>query len=194
MDEKLWEKAWRLLEQAQKDSKHAFATPVIATVSPSGTPRSRTVILRKADKHNKQLWCYTDRRSIKAQHIAAGNEVLSWTFWAPDQQLQFNCEGKTTWLPEEEAQEIFSTLPKHSRKAYATLAPPGSAQAEASDGLPKDWSARSLDETDETKAFFGVLVTHLIRAEVLQLDRQGHQRLIAQRTSREDWRFGWLVP
>jgi len=190
----LWESAWKLLHRGQSDPKCAFSTPVVATVTADGEPRTRTIVLRKVLKVSGELLGYTDRRSNKADDLTNGSRVMSWTFWDPKKKIQLNCSGPTDWLPENLAKERFDQLPKHSRKSYATLAAPGRPQKEATDGLPKDWNQRDTRETDYAAGHFGILSTRITRAEVLQLSRDGHRRLLAERGEAEEWTFTWLVP
>lgn len=190
----LWERAWSLLLRGQADSKHPFATPVVATVTAEGLPRSRTLVLRKTDRSTGQLWCYTDRRSGKATELSQGASVMSWTFWAKGPGIQVNCSGPTDWLPEQLANERFRSLPKHSRKSYATRSAPGQPQESATDGLPADWATLPDKATDYAADHFGILCTKITRMEVLQLDRAGHRRLLAERVVDGEWQLTWLVP
>lgn len=190
----LWEAAWMLLHRGQSDPKSAYATPVVATVSPSGNPHSRTLVLRKAFKEKGELWCYTDRRSQKAVDLAEGSGVMSWTFWDPKKKVQLNASGSTAWLSTKTSQERFQQLPKHSRKAYATLAAPGRPVTDYTDGLPENWEDRDKADTDYAAEHFGILCTTLDRVEILRLRREGHQRMLATRNTDGDWSFSWIVP
>lgn len=189
-----WNNAWEQLQQAAEKGKHPFSTPVIATSDHQNRPFTRTVVLRKAFPAAGELWCYTDRRSAKAKHLAEGSSFVSWTFWSPGQQLQINCSGPARWQPEDEAKAVFAGLPRHSRRAYATLAAPGTEQTTASDGLPNDWTDRSVEQTDYAAENFGILCTKVTRMEVLQLRREGHRRLLAIRDENDAWQFSWVVP
>lgn len=189
-----WENAWALLLRGQSDAKSAYSTPVVATVSPDGKPHSRTLVLRKALKQSGELWCYTDRRSQKAIDLAGEPAYMSWTFWDRKRNIQINASGPTTWLSTNIANERFQQLPKHSRKSYATLAAPGRLLPGGSDGLPDDWEQRKAAETDYAGVHFGILCTRLDRMDILQLSREGHRRMLAERSGNEDWAFSWIVP
>lgn len=191
--EALWETSWNLLKRGKVDPKHPFSTPVLCTLTPTLHPRSRTLVLRKVLRPEAQLWCYTDRRSQKAQDIAA-HPAVSWTFWAPKPKIQLNVFGQAHWLATEKAQAIFRSLPQHSRKAYATLSAPGHPQQLPSDGLPENWDSRDLQQTNYAAANFGVMVTQIESMEILQLSREGHLRLRATRDLAQTWQLQWLVP
>lgn len=189
----LLDKAWSLLRRGAADKKHAYATPVVATVSPDGVPRTRTVVLRRAVPQAGELWCYTDRRSVKARHVDAGAITLAWTFWDRRAQLQVNAVGPARWLDAAAARSIFASMPRHSRKAYATLAAPGQSASGATDGLPDDWADKALADTDYAAAHFGVLVTRVQTLDILQLDRAGHRRARAERRG-GGFVAEWLIP
>lgn len=192
--EKLWKKGWELLKRGAVDKSHDFNLAVLCSVNASLHPRSRTLVLRKALKAEGELWCYTDKRSEKAIDVNAGRDTLSWTFWSPRHKIQFTGSGKSHWHGAKESQQLFAGLPRHSRKAYATLSAPGSPAAERSSGLPADWEERSLAATDYAAVNFGVLITHLTEVEILFLSRDGHQRLSAKRQPFRTWELQWLVP
>ena len=191
----LFDAAWALLKRGQADGKHAFSTPVVATVTSAGEPRSRTLVLRKAERAVGTLWCYTDRRSQKATDLAAPPAIMSWTFWDKRHRIQVNAAGPTAWLSQEQAAERFAALPKHSRKSYATLSAPGTAVSAYTDGLPNDWAERETEETAYAAEHFGVLITTITRMDVLRLSRDGHERLRAERDAEEqDFTLSWIVP
>lgn len=192
--EKLWKKGWELLERGAVDKKHDYNLGVLCSITSTLHPRSRTLVLRKARRKEGELWCYTDKRSVKAEAVDAGRDILSWTFWSPRHKIQFCGSGKTRWLEKEKSREIFSSLPRHSRKAYATLSAPGSRLVGGGSGLPSDWEERDLEATKYATDNFGVLITHLTDVEILHLSRQGHQRISAKRLPFRTWELQWLVP
>lgn len=191
--DELFEHAWSMLIRGKADRKHAFNLAVLCSLSPSSHPRSRTLVLRNVLKNKGELWCYTDRRSQKALSLEAGNTAMSWTFWSPRHKLQVTAHGESAWLPADRTLKIFRSLPKHSRKAYATLAPPGTPTDQPTSGLPDDWEKRKLTETDYALKNFGVMVTTVHSMDVLQLGREGHLRLRADRNG-DDWDLNWLIP
>lgn len=189
----LFEAAWSLLLRGKSDRKHPYAFPVFATTSPAAHPRSRTLVLRNALKDSAQLWCYTDRRSRKAEDLASEKGQAGWTFWSPRARIQVSASGPTDWLGTARTEAIYQSLPKHSRKAYATLSPPGTATDSLTDGLPTNWEDLPLEETDYASANFGILVTTIEEMDILQLHRDGHRRMRATRNG-NDWSFTWLIP
>jgi pyridoxine/pyridoxamine 5'-phosphate oxidase len=192
--EDLWLAAWRLLTRANNDRKHAFRTASVSSVRPDGTPNARTVVMRKADREAGTIRLYTDLRSGKMTDLEAGAQ-LHWLLWDPKKQLQFGASGTVKRLERGRELERFAQLPKHGRKAYATLNGPGTSLTENTDGLPPNWEAMDESETDYAAANFCVLETVLERAEVLSLDRaQGHRRIRATKDETGNWALKWIVP
>ena len=188
----LWAQAWDLILAGAGQADHPFGLAYQANCGAEGVPRQRCVVLRQADRASASLYTYTDRRSVKAQEFRHGS-LFSYLFWDAETRIQFSAHGPTFWLPADEAAQRFAKLQKHSRKAYATEHPPSTPLAEAGDGLPPDWSDRSLAQTDYAAEHFGVLVTHLQYADVLRLDRDQNLRLTATRQD-NDWSLRWIVP
>ncbi len=188
----VWETAWQQLSRAVHDKRHPFRTPVFCSSTAQGQPHARSLVLRKVVEQ-QQLWCYTDQRSRKVAEIGQ-NAQVQWHFWHPRQQLQLLLWGRARFLPAEEAVAIFQTMPKHSRKTYATLAAPGTLQKEPTDGLPAHWPTAELADTDYAAANFQVIVTEVVEADLLLLRREGHLRLRAERSTVGNWQFSWIVP
>ncbi|WP_168797405.1 hypothetical protein [Neolewinella litorea] len=190
---KFWQSPSNLLRSAPDNSDHPFALPTFCTTGPEGVPRPRIVVLRAVDAAITELRCYTDRRSVKAEHLAAGSEG-SYLFWDPDTSLQVMAGGPTHWAPEDEARNAFRKLPKHGRKAYATVSAPGTKVPHPTSGLPEDWDERQVADTDYAIHHFGILITRLRWADVLHLDRQGNTRMTGSRSDGGDWYWEWAIP
>ena len=150
-------------------------------------------MLRKAVRERDQLWLYTDRRSAKMEELAVCGGVLHWLFWDPKSSIQMAGSGHTRELGRKETGLRFNALEKHSRKAYATLRPPGTPLPHADDGLPVDWDDLSHEQTDYARENFTILVTELWQVDILQLGREGHRRVIGHKNF-DDWTFEWVVP
>ncbi len=200
--EEFWRKGWSLLRRATVDKKHAFNTATYATVTerPGAggrkvlTPAVRTLVLRKADSDRGALTAYTDTRSDKVSQLDLTTDS-AWCFWDRKSSVQFRASGPTSVLVPEEAGTNFKQLPKHSRKAYATIAGPGTPLLSAGDGLPEDWESRPLAATDYASGNFTLLTTTILEADLLLLARDGHRRLKAIRSgATAPWNFRWVVP
>lgn len=172
-----------------------FSRPVVATAGTEQLrPRARTVVLRAVDAEAATLDFYTDRRSLKVEHLAA-NPHLGWTCWDDEAQVQFCAGGTARILDDAVCRSTFDSLPKHGRRAYATLEAPGTPLPGPAAGLPADWEDRGLPDTDYARDNFAIIRCYLEWADVLHLDRAGNTRLAARReNAAEPWTFTFIVP
>ncbi|MEL6143438.1 MAG: pyridoxamine 5'-phosphate oxidase family protein [Bacteroidota bacterium] len=189
----LWQQGWQLLIRAQHDKKHAFRTPTLSTVSKEHFPQARKVVLRAVDAEKRTLRFYTDYRSQKILDLRH-QPIAHWLFWDPKSRLQISAMGSVSFLPQQQVAFLFTGLPKHGRKSYATLNAPGTSLDKSEDGLPEDWDHLSLVDTNYALANFCVGETIVEKAEILYLNREGHRRLRANRLANNDWQLDWLVP
>ena len=194
LDENLnvWERTKQLVREAAAGDSHPFAVPALCSSSPDGHPRPRKVVLRAADEAVTTLRCYTDRRSVKARHLAAGSE-FSYLFWDDESRIQFACGGPSRWADEAEADRVFNDLPRHGRKAYATRHAPGTPLPGPESDLPAGWDDFSPEQTDYARKHFGILITELRWGDLLQLHRDGNLRQRGSRAGR-DWTWEWVTP
>ncbi|NJC24760.1 PNPOx family protein [Neolewinella antarctica] len=199
----LWQSAWKLLARATVDKKHGFATGTLSTVAKetgadslnSYVPKSRTVVLRKVDLTAGTLLAYTDARSAKINHLEAVSSLATWCLWDKRSSIQFTGTGTVGVQHGETAMARYRELPKHARKAYATLSAPGSPADRPTDGLPANWDDREKADTDYAARNFTILETTLFTVDILQLSREGHRRLRATREiGGKDWFFTWVTP
>lgn len=199
----LWNLAWSQLHQATLDKEHEFSNGTISTISKSGVsggrallvPASRTVVLRKCDRKKATLTAYTDKRSAKVRELEESGFRLAWCFWAKELSLQISGWGEVIIDDSQKVRTRFAQLPKHSRKAYATTLAPGSELHSAGDGLPENWEALDVEETEYAANNFSVLETRMMEMDILSLSRKGHKRLhgVRDRTS-DEWDLTWIVP
>ncbi len=90
----------------------------LATVSQSGRPSSRMVLLRGID--DRGLVFYTSYFSRKGQEIA-GNAHVAATFYWPSLERQVRAEGTASKLSDEESDAYFESRPRgHRLSAWAS--------------------------------------------------------------------------
>jgi hypothetical protein len=182
-----WRASWRTLQPGRAVG--------LADVGPGGRPRNRTVIIRESRPETAELLCFTDRRSAKASGWVSEPKIFHWLHWDEEASIQFGGSGATRWLHPEESATLFSKLAKHSLKAYATVRPPGTAQAQPGNDLPSWWHDGPIaaERLATIREYFGVLITRLDRVDLLYLSREANIRMRARRQS-GDWSFEWIVP
>lgn len=123
--------AW--LDEARGAMPEAFNAMTLATVSPSGVPDARIVLLKSLEADG--LVFFTDYRSAKAEHLAANCSACLLFFWgALERQLRVT--GEVERIPAEESAEYFATRPRGSQLGawashQSTVLPQGRPQLEA---------------------------------------------------------------
>ena len=200
-DQSFFDQAWSLLRRGVVDKRHGFNIGTFTTLgtttdeSPIQIPVSRTVVLRAVDMTAGTLNCYTDIRSQKVKHLLE-HPYASWCLWDKRSRIQVTAYGAVEIVHDDTARQRYLSLPKHSRKAYATHAAPGLTLAgDSSDGLPDNWEELDLQATDYAAEHFAILTTRLLSMDVLALSRDGHQRLRATRQKvGGTWLLKWVVP
>ncbi|TNE82376.1 MAG: pyridoxamine 5'-phosphate oxidase [Bacteroidetes bacterium] len=102
--------AWfREAVESEVEEVNAMA---ISTVSPSGQPSTRIVLLKGIDERGFSF--FTNYHSKKGQMIAANNQVALTFFW-PELERQVRIEGTAEKLSSEENDAYFASRPRGSQ-------------------------------------------------------------------------------
>ena len=174
------QRLWTELGRAAQDRHHAWRTPVLTTVSQSGLPNARTVVLRHADAKLTQLHFYTDARSPKVAelHDQANAMLLFWS-----KRLNWQLRVRARMEIHRSGPLIDAVWQRVSQSAaagdYLAAHAPGSIASV--DG------ASGKDATQ--KHHLAVLIAQVQEIDWLELDRAGHRRA---KLSADAW--NWLTP
>ena len=186
------EQAWTEIVRGVNDARHGFHQPVVATVGPDGSPRSRMVVLRQADVKGRWLRFHTDTRASKVQELSRG---VAWTFYDKGRRLQVRAFGPSGLADQARVDERWAASSAPSRKCYLVEPGPGTPLEAWSSGHD-EWAGAvvpPLSRTEAGRAHFTVVETQVEQLEVLRVRREGHHR------ARYAWRDGswqgtWVVP
>jgi pyridoxamine 5'-phosphate oxidase len=96
------------LESYQKLGVKDYNAMAIATVSPSGVPENRIVLLKEVRAEG--LVFYTNYNSHKGQSIAASKLVSSLFFWR-EQERQVRITGQVEKIDVDQSKDYFKTRP-----------------------------------------------------------------------------------
>lgn len=180
--EEISQSIWQELRRGKSDNKHPFRFGTLATMN-NNFPNLRTVVLRKIEETNSEIWLYTDLRSPKVEEIR-NNSNIAWHFYHSKQQIQLRMYGKATIIHNNKiTNEIWQNLPEYGKDDYLTQQAPST--------IKKDNTTRLLS-TDNSENFC-VIITKINKIDWLQLSRNGHQRAKFELTQ-GDWRREWLIP
>lgn len=189
--------AWRYLQRGASDSRHAFHTPVVATVSAAGC-EVRTVVLRRVDVAARELVFHTDFRSEKVRELSH-QPTLSWLFYSAPDKIQIRAQGQARlYHLDEVARQAWESSRLSSRRCYLAEPGPGTAVTEPISGLPPHLLNRSPANDAESEPGwpnFCVVVCTVTRLEWLYLAASGHRRAVFQFSPTDmEYQASWLIP
>jgi len=174
------ERIWETLRQATTQ-RTGFTLATLATVTTTGQPRARSVILREFATAPEHIAFATDARSAKVAEIQA-NPRVALACYDPSTDTQLRIEGTASVVTDErERQRIWQNLAEHSKEIYANPAAPGTPLA--------------VEASEEQPAFdrFAWVSTAIESLDWLELASQPHRRWHFQHHDGH-WRGDRVVP
>lgn len=194
--ETLDEHIWGELARGKVDRRHGFHLPVVASLTPDGTPDGRTVVLRRVDRARRMLAFHTDERSPKLQGLSDG-AAATWVFYDARIKQQVRARGRVTVRRGEACQEAWDRTSLPSRRCYLVPSAPGAPIERPEDGWVSGLRGVNPDaaESEAGRAAFAVVETTVERLDWLYLQARGHLRA-ALLWNREAQTFDrtWITP
>lgn len=139
----------------------------LATVSPSGTPGVRTLVLRSFERSPPCAEMHSDARAGKVRDIAHASPV-AFLAWSAEEHLQLCFEGSAQLHRDDDmARARWDELSSKARDTYGWLAVPGSPITD-----PDDQSHMSPDQQFQQFTVIRIAVTSV---DVLRLAPDGGQ-------------------
>lgn len=184
---------WKALEWGAK-KKNTFHTPVVATIG-NHYPEVRTVVLRKADAANGQLWFHTDVRSPKWQQLQ-NDKRLTWLFYDEQHKIQLRVYTQATLHHQNAITKLqWNNAWKESKKCYSAKAAPGTPLPVAGNGLPADLLEKHYDPEllEAGYQHFGVVVCQVESIDCLILKYNAHRRILYTHIG-QSLQASWLQP
>ena len=175
----LYDHAWHRLLRGVHDRHASARHPTLATVSPDGMPKARTVVLRAADKSLARLEIHTNLHSSKIADLRA-RPVAALHVWDDGSRLQIRVEAEVEIASGTAVADTWARVPDRSRTAYSSSHTPGHP-------IP---SALAYDNAPDL-AVFAVLHLNIRTLDLLHLGAD-HRR--ARFTRESGWAGQWLVP
>jgi len=186
--------AFALLEEGAADASSPLRKPAFATLSASGAPAVRTVILRKFDPQARMLELFTDARSAKVAELEREPRA-SMLFYDPRRDVQLRLMGSAVPLTGAPAADAWEAAGLPSRRAYLAVAAPGASSDGPTSGLPPEVEGivPSAERLEEGRVNFALIRFGFDEADLVVLSRSGHRR------ARIRWpanvqAIEWLVP
>jgi hypothetical protein len=175
---------WALLREGVEFRRSPWRTPALATLSGSGEPDLRTVVLRDAAPLHRLLCCHTDWRSPKRVQMAR-HERVSWLFYDAERGLQLRARGcAVLHRGDDVARRHWQGSQRSSRMCYAAPEAPGDAVS-APPPAPED--------PDGGWGNFTVVRCTVDALDFLHLQAGGHRRALLLWEG-DAWRPRWVAP
>ncbi|MBE0412248.1 pyridoxamine 5'-phosphate oxidase family protein [Yoonia sp.] len=175
----LYRRLWHTLETGVRDAAHPARRPTFATVSPTGWPEARTVVLRSADRGGTALTIHTDLCSGKIASLRATPRAALHV-WDAEQALQIRVQADVTMQSGPDILPLWNSIPDHAQQSYGVIPPPGQPIATALDYIKRP-----------DPATFAVLHCQIAYIDVVHLGAV-HRRASFSRD--RHWEGQWLSP
>ncbi len=188
---------WKLLGRGSKDRKSPLHMPCVGTISPTGLPRQRIMVLRKARKEDRLLRFHTDNRAGKVDDIADGAPI-SVLGYHPGAKIQLRLSGTARIETDSAAADkAWSETSLFGKRCYLAEPGPGAATDKPISGLASDLEGRKPNEEEVLpgRPNFAILLAEIDQIEWLYLAHTGHRRaLFSWDATAMEWTGQWLVP
>ena len=164
----------------------------VATVSPTGQPSARIVLLKNINNHGFVF--FTNYNSQKGKDLSKNNKISLLLFW-PELERQIRVEGKVEKIPFKESEVYFHSRPVGSQ--IAAVASPQSeviVNREVLLSKSKDLEKEFKDKTIEMPKYWGGYVVVPDKMEFWQGGANRlHDRIVYTRLQ-EEWKIQRLAP
>jgi len=162
----------------------AFRWLTLSTIGTDGVD-ARTVVCRDFDIEQLCFTFFSDKRAPKIRQIEANPKVHA-LFFDPTTLLQIRCAATANILPAGTKRTAhWESVSPRAQADYLGKRAPGEHIGMAADHelLP-----------DVSDTYFAAISCQIARLDILQLGRDGHQRLIATHRHDNGWAFNWAAP
>jgi pyridoxamine 5'-phosphate oxidase len=166
---------WRSLAGGAKDRRSPWHTVVLSTVH-GAEPRLRTVVLRRVDVAEKQVYAHVDVRSQKASDLSL-NPSTSWLAYDPIERVQIRLSGTSTiHRGDDLTRQHWEATGHHSRRFY--MRPREGQPLEGPQQLQEELRDFRYTDADTEIAYgdFAVIRCEVNFMDIYMLHHEGNRR------------------
>lgn len=170
--------AWKKLLNGSVKKKNGFRTMCVGTIGSDSTVALRTVINRKVDELQKNIFFYTDNRSRKFFDLQKNNQV-SLHFYDAKQRVQIVLKAHAEICDDAVFTENrWQASSPQARLGYMTLDAPNTKSENPTLGYDEKFSeTKPTDaESDLFKKNFTIIICKVYELEFLYLDYVGNRK------------------
>lgn len=182
------------LEQARQQAVKNPWAMALATVSASGSPAVRYVLLKALSREHTHLVFYTNYESRKAAELDGTGRAAAVLYW-PDPGRQLRFEGTVSRSPDDESDAYFASRPRASQlNAWASQQSQPIESPELMAARVAKLDAQfSADESLPRPEGWGGYRLHIASVEFwLEGSDRFHERLRFRRVGDGNWSHEWL--
>ena len=172
-------RVWDTLALGVADAAHPARRPTFATISPSGWPEARTVVLRGVDPTVGTVTVHTDLYSDKIKSLQASSRAAL-HIWDADQDLQIRVQTEVSIQSGDAVSALWHKIPDHAQQSYGVTPPPGA---------PIEMALDYVKQPDPVT--FAVLTCTVVHIDAVHLGAD-HRRASFSRV--RHWQGQWLSP
>lgn len=185
---------WQLLVRGGADRRSPLHTPVVASITKTGAPDARVMVLRKAFPADAALRFHTDGRSPKCLELD-GRPVCVLGYH-PGENIQLRIHGHAAIMRDgEDVDTAWDASTPFARRCYMAEQAPGTFLPGPASGLPAHIEGQqpTLDQIAPARPNFALLRIEVQSIDWLHLANTGHRRARFTRNASE-WSAQWLAP
>jgi pyridoxamine 5'-phosphate oxidase len=173
------DRVWKTLALGVADAAHPARRPTFATISPTGWPEARTVVLRTAHRNAGTISVHTDLYSDKIKSLQRSPRAAL-HIWDADQDLQIRFQAEVTIQSGDATRVLWDKIPDQAQQSYGVKPPPGA---------PIETALDYIKQPDP--ATFAVLTCTVVHIDAVYLGAD-HRR--ASFSRERHWLGQWLSP
>ncbi len=170
--------AWKKLVNGYVKKKSSFRTMCLGTIDENSLCSLRTVVNRKVDELNKQIFFHTDIRSRKCADLQKDNR-LTLLFYDPRQRIQISVKSfATIHINDDLTAEKWRTTSAHARLGYMTIDAPNTKSDVPTLGYDERFAKEEPTELESNhyRENFAVIACAAYELEFLYLDYLGNRK------------------
>jgi pyridoxamine 5'-phosphate oxidase len=125
--QQLQDRGWEYLRAGAGSGRAPFTIMQAATISVTGAPAVRTVVLRRAAESESLITFHTDVRSAKVAELRADPRIAL-VGYDPEHMIQLRLEGVASVITDgNDKKTAWDSSREHSLVLYRTIHPPGTS-------------------------------------------------------------------
>lgn len=188
LDEVL-DRIWGSLMVADGDHRSPFSFMQAATIGLDGSPKLRTVVLRRVERNSARIWFSTDLRSPKIAELRKDPRI-SMAGYDLAERVQIRMEGNAEIDADSTMRlMVWRDTARTTRQGFRSLLPPGTP-------LDAPSCTQAIEPTNADDGFenFCLVVMQVTTIDWLDLSSSHQTRAMFHQRQASEWHGTWVSP